>query len=100
MCISPARRFTVPWSLHIRLGIEIMVCDGSHHFCAVRVVNDMYYVVFIVVAFDYCNMCCVDGLFHSNKCIPGLFGLDAIILLPFYCNAIIVLRFVLFYFLY
>ena len=56
MCISLAKRFIVPRVLHIKLGIEIMVCDGRHHLCAVHVVNDIQYV------FDCCNVCCVDVL--------------------------------------
>ena len=61
MCISLAKRFIVPRVLHIRPGIEIMVSDGRHHLCAVRVVNDMQCVVF-----DCCNVRCVDVLFFSN----------------------------------
>ena len=61
VCFSLARCFIVPRDLHIRLGIEIMVCDGRHHLCAVHVVNDMQYVIF-----DCCNVRCVDVLFFSN----------------------------------
>ena len=58
MCISLAKRFIVPRVLHIRPGIEIMVCAGRRHLCAVHVVNDMQCVVF-----NCCNVRCVDVLF-------------------------------------
>ena len=69
MCISLARRFIVPWGLHIRLGIEIMVRDGRHHLCAIHVVHDMQCVVS-----DCCDVCCVDVLLFQTCCFEVLYS--------------------------
>ena len=68
VCISLAKRFIVPRGLHIRPGIEIMICDGRHHLCTVHVVNDMQYVVF-----DCCNVRCVHVLFFRT-CFKVLYS--------------------------